>query len=808
MDDNPPNTPASPITPVKPARKASPSATSAASSSSSIPSYAKPTFAIQSRLPTPSVPSRTHATPRSILKPKSGGVEKTSPRPIDSSSPLPSRAAAITERLTSTTPIPYTDKVHSRHSSGSTTKAAAGGASSARAHVRGKVSGGGGSTGSKIPTLDWAAGSSNRRPSVGQGEAEGDAAEAGAEQQEEGVAAVLASAKQAQAMAAEVQEEEAKSRPPPPRGHSRGASVIPTSLPASMLPDPLDADLLDDIDVDTDLDAAFDEAPLPLPADDVVESHSAAVQRSGLAGGEESGVGGEERAEFEEQGKEEEEFKEAEEAAGEMGAEDDDFDLNDDDDLPINDSAVSEAHSYRQPQPELVEMVSAVTAAAAAEESKEDGAKAEEAKALHQADDADHLSAPPSEPPTPLAHPVHSSPIDTSPSVDVQPPAATHPTATTRDSVSSDAGVDGSFSTIIIDRDPMDKLDPEAPTPVTRTPNVTISADDTPAKQETARQAAEALLDAGLLPTRTPAVSAAVPAHDPVDAVVPMASVHPVTLVAVIAPSAHTPTSPTTPTKQVAFKEEVSAVDAPHSLDDLLDDSDLFGDDPTAFPSSPDRVSVVDEPAVAMAPIPAPSAPVVTAVAVAAAAPSEPLAKLREAEAARRAEEDRKAQQSALAVEAAARRAALDQQEEAKYQREKEQLAKEKVALQLEESKQQLFAAFADGLTVTKLGKKGSPRLTRVYIRQEGGRWVVGWDSKKKAAGDAQIPLSDAKCVVGADEGMFLHRKYAGRFDELKGKCVSVVSPVRGLDVVLHEEVEVNQWVAMMRLLNVKVVEN
>ena len=836
-DDNPPNTPSSPITPIKPLKK-KPSPSPSPSTPSSIPSYAKPTLAIQSRLPSTST-TRPAPAPRSILKRASGGG--LSPRPTDSSSPLPSRAAAITERLTSTTPIPYTANGHSRHSSGSKGGSGGGGGGGGMRHVRGKASNGGGSTSSKIPTLDWGGSSggsqhSSRQPSMNQVDAQvtGEGMREG-EGEEGGLAAILASAKQAQAMVAEVEEEEAKARPPVPtrRGHSRGASVIPTSTPYSPLPpDPLDAehDLLDDIDVDTDLDAAFDEAPLPLPADDPVEINSAPVQRDErgvyeggevVEGDEEQGGGYEEQKEAEETGEavEPETTEEVETAEeGQLrtsNAESKEEEVIDDLPLPADD----------QPLLAVVEVVSPVATAATADEAEED--EVEEVNQAEPPSDAEptvaHPSAPASDPPTPPpSNPPHSSPLDTAAPSEVQPLAADAAATTPRDSVSSDAGVvDGSFNTIIIDRDPMDKLDPEAPTPVTRTPNVTISADDTAGRgaESSAREAAEALVDADLLPTRTPAVSNAVPSSatseplltDAAD--VAVVSTH---LPALAVGSATNPlppitATPTTPTKQVAFREEVSAVDAPHSLEDLLDDSsDLFGDDPTTFPKTPDRLSIADEPTVTPTPITAPSTSTPTPTPL--PPPSEsPLTKLREAETARRAEEDRKAQQSTLASEAAARRAALDAAEEAKYQREKEQLAQAKVAVQLEESRRQLFAAFDAGLQVTKLGKKGSPRLTRVYVRQEGGaggRWVVGWDSRKKAAGDAQIPLSDARCVVGADEGMFLHRKYAGRFEEVKGRCVSVVSPVRGLDVVLNEEVEVNQWIAMMRLLNVKVVEN
>jgi hypothetical protein len=170
-------------------------------------------------------------------------------------------------------------------------------------------------------------------------------------------------------------------------------------------------------------------------------------------------------------------------------------------------------------------------------------------------------------------------------------------------------------------------------------------------------------------------------------------------------------------------------------------------------------------------------------------------------EAARRAEEDSRRREAELR--------AKEKAEDDKYEREKAELLSAQVSQQLDESRKQLFAHYLAGIQCLKLGKKGSPRQTRVYIREtEGHRWVVGWDSKKKTVESAQLLLADCRCVVGGEEGMFLHRKYMGKWSEGdRGRCVSVLSPVRGLDVVLDSEDETNQWIAMMRQLGVKVVD-
>ena len=130
---------------------------------------------------------------------------------------------------------------------------------------------------------------------------------------------------------------------------------------------------------------------------------------------------------------------------------------------------------------------------------------------------------------------------------------------------------------------------------------------------------------------------------------------------------------------------------------------------------------------------------------------------------------------------------------------------------QLAESKRALFAQMREGMPVTKLGKKGSPRDTRIFItgdEADGGSYSICWDSKSKKAADAAMALADCRCVVGGEEGMFVHRKYAGKYDGVRERCVSVVSAVRGLDVVMRDEEAVNRLVAMLRLCGCPVRES
>ena len=907
-DDNPPNTPASPVTPTKASVKAAATrkspvptrsgATASASSSASKPSYAKPTFAIATRLPAVTRSSIPQPPQRGILKkaPSSSTAGPTSPR----GTPLADRAAAITERLTSSQPGPYpAGQSHSRHESGSKSPRSPR-SPTTRGHVKAKASTSTtSSSAAPRPQTDSkpASKSVSRQPSMG--------VAAVTPADEDALAAILESAKQAQAQVAEVQEEEAEiARPvsisgPSVRGHSRGASVV--SLSAGH--DLLDHDALDDIDVDTDLDGAFDPAPLALPTTDPSETNSAPpaaeADTDAYADDFEATTSSIDSAVYDAPVKVAAEEKEEETA------------------VAVAETAVQEPLVERERSTGSVIFIDAsrlqrsgsqtsvVTAdgqsiamevvvnadsnstgtAGSSEQSEADG---EEETVVDE-----QLSGPitvtlnitldsnrqvrlstelPAQPvqahveELPYANaalapaqlevaqdslePVTEtvrSPASTGEVVEVEEEegreSASSTSASQRTSVGSNdgaVGVGSSFSTIIIDRDPLDRMDPQAPTPVTRTPNVTVSErisvpdtvreDSASSSDSLSDQPGRHSLDADpepeadperdLPPTRTPAVSNAVPSaasEQPLleaeDTVVQSTLVSydtsalerpsldvPTTGTRAPAPTTTSPAA-TTPTKQVAFADKVTSVEAPHPLEDSdVEDLDFGGDD--AFPKTPDRPSIDESTYTPPDPIINP-----TSSSFSASSSSDPLQELKRLEAGRRAEEDKRAIDARLAQEAAARRLALDKAEDEKFEREKEILAKEKVSAQLEESKKALFAAFEAGMKATKLGKKGSPHVTRVYVKQADGRWVVGWDSKKKSVADAQIALSDARCVVGAEEGMFLHRRHAGKYDAVKARCVSVVSPVRGLDLVLGEEAEVNQWVAMMRLLNVKVVD-
>ena len=384
------------------------------------------------------------------------------------------------------------------------------------------------------------------------------------------------------------------------------------------------------------------------------------------------------------------------------------------------------------------------------------------------------------------------------------------------------------FTTIIIDRDTTSGGFENSASPFTRTPATTVTEQPRPQTEE------EAPMDTSLLPTRTPAPSTAVPAdaaalHAASIVIESPATAVPSTLtyfdtlttsrdqpsvstlepvIRAPAPSTALPADSAVPVvvvKSVAFSDEVTALgEGKEETSESLD----FGDD-LSLPTTPLRGSVIDYTA-ASATGGSSLQPIASSAAVAqadnATAAAAGVAKLKEVEAERRAEEDRR-----KADEADAKRQSADSERATEAaQAEQKAAAEDKVREQLAESKRALFAQMREGVPVTKLGKKGSPRDTRIFITEaEGaeGQYTINWDSKSKKPEDARLPLQDCRCVVGGDEGMFVHRKYAGKYDGCKERCVSVVSAVRGLDVVLADEEAVNRLVAMLRLCGCPVRE-
>ena len=382
------------------------------------------------------------------------------------------------------------------------------------------------------------------------------------------------------------------------------------------------------------------------------------------------------------------------------------------------------------------------------------------------------------------------------------------------------------FTTIIIDRDTTGSYETTA-SPFTRTPAGTVTEQPKQHEEDTP-------MDTTLLPTRTPAPSTAVPADavasdatsiviESPAAAIPSTMTYYDTLttsrdqpsVSTLEPVIRAP-APSTAlpagaihtdgaahvVKSVAFSDEVIALgEGKEERSESLD----FGDD-FSLPTTPLRGSIIDHTATTASSHPQPIASSTVSQADNTTAMAS-INRLKQLEAERRADEDKR-----KADEVDAKRQSIESERAAEVQRaEQQHAAEDKVREQLAESKRALFAQMREGVPVTKLGKKGSPRDTRIFITEaEGqeGSYTINWDSKSKKANDAKMPLTDCRCVVGGDEGMFVHRKYAGKYDGVSERCVSVVSAVRGLDVVLADEEAVNRLVAMLRLCGCPVRES
>ena len=381
------------------------------------------------------------------------------------------------------------------------------------------------------------------------------------------------------------------------------------------------------------------------------------------------------------------------------------------------------------------------------------------------------------------------------------------------------------FTTIIVDRDTNGSYE-NTVSPLTRTPAPTVT-------EQPKKHAEDATLEPTALPTRAPAPSDAAPIETvesqpaaaatessgtPVPSAVAsvdtLSTAHSQPSASTLESAIRTPAAstgvPASSVKSVAFSDEVIALgEGKEERSESLD----FADD-LSLPTTPMRGSVIDHTADnAVQPITSHTQAQTDNTAASAAAAS--VNRLKQLEAERRADEDKR--KADKADEADAKRAAIDTKEAAietqrvEQQQQQQQVADDKVRDQLDESKRSLFAQMREGLSVTKLGKKGSPRDTRIFIAEVEsveGAYTINWDSKSKKAADAKMLLSDCRCVVGCEEGMFVHRKYAGKYDNMRDRCVSVVSAVRGLDVVLQDEEAVNRLVAMLRLCGCPVREN
>jgi hypothetical protein len=93
-----------------------------------------------------------------------------------------------------------------------------------------------------------------------------------------------------------------------------------------------------------------------------------------------------------------------------------------------------------------------------------------------------------------------------------------------------------------------------------------------------------------------------------------------------------------------------------------------------------------------------------------------------------------------------------------------------------------------DGIEMVKLPRSGSPRSVRVWLQMIEGGWEIAWASKKKKPSQARLVLKECSLSVGCGKGLFIQKKFMGKYNELL--CFSLIHASRSLDFVAQSPID------------------
>lgn len=116
------------------------------------------------------------------------------------------------------------------------------------------------------------------------------------------------------------------------------------------------------------------------------------------------------------------------------------------------------------------------------------------------------------------------------------------------------------------------------------------------------------------------------------------------------------------------------------------------------------------------------------------------------------------------------------------------------------------LVVLAAGSKLLKIPHRGTPKLTTMFVHQEGDNYVLSWHSKTKGKSKTSFILKDCKLYLGQGQGLFKKRNITidGDLSTHSRMSFSLVTSTRTIDLMAQDSDSYDRWLRIFRFCGVQ----